>query len=329
MTSLPRHIVVTPSYSGKIEHGYPCVTTIGVSVIQLARHRVLAAALQSSPGLPQLWLDDDIQIIEDDIAELFAVQRQTGAGVVSGWYPIRVPEYVTDRRDAETIVNLRKPGGYHGRWSELTACAAGCMLIMPWVWDRFRKDDWLLVYSSAAPDDVTCPPAFIARPSWDRIATTDDYDFSLNVRDLGVRIVAANRVSVDHHGSRVPLDVLDRLLKSERPNSVAWVRNLAAATRSIADIVLIGDRMPAAEFVRDVSLWCVDMGHPVQSPRFLGAQSHGYLITTPSLARYMFFGARTSRRMISYPDARFISPAGSPCRRGRAEPALISERTAL
>ena len=305
---VPSHIVMTPSYSGKVDHGYGCVTVGGVSNAALARHKVLAAALQRAPNLPQLWLDDDILISPREVAELFAVQQMTGAQVVTGWYPPRIPHGQEDGGRPESLINNRVPGGYHGRWSEIATCAAGCMVVMPDVWGLFDEDEWLTL-----DENTFCPPAFISCPSWDRTATTEDYDFSVAIRRRGARIVSANRVSVVHHERRIPLADLQRLLSTEEKPVIDCVRTLSAATRSTADIVVIGDTAPSPEYLSRLATWCVDFGHPVVSHRFLYATDGQFEITTPHLARLRFFGAKSNRWAISYPDAQRIkTPDGSP-----------------
>jgi hypothetical protein len=318
----PDCIVLTPSYKGEIYHGRGCFSVCGCSVISTARHSTLAGALLRYPGQAFLWLDDDVIVTDEDIAEMFAVQDLTGAGAVTGWYPLR-------GEGKTKMSNNRRLGGYHGRWSEITSCGAGCLLVMPWVWEAFPRETWLW---DPGPDGTgaECPPAFLSRPSWDRINTTEDFDFALNLQDLGVGLVAANLVSAHHGDKHVPVDALNAALeRGSKLPSVDWCRDRELAKSSQSAVVVISDEHPEQSFLDAVSSWCVDFGHPCFSPRFGKAiASTGEVITTPMLARNEDPGLWT----ISYPKAKRIhSPAGSPsCNSlGRAEPAPISERTAI
>jgi hypothetical protein len=288
--SLPDHIVVTPTYTGDIQHGRGCFAVVGCPTICMARHLSLAGALAHHAGRPQFWLDDDVVVTDADIAEMFAVQQETGAGVVIGWYPIR--------GDKLRISGNQKPGGNHGRWSEVTTFGTGCVLIMPWVWDAFPYESWMIT-----DDGNECPPAFVSRPMWDRLVTTEDFDFAMTLKDHGIRIVSANRVSAAHAGRRIPPKLLEQILQAAtRLPTVSWCSNLAAATQAATDLVVVGSNPAPASLLDEVALWCVDMGHPARSQRFGSAVVDGWEIFTPRTARWRYFGVANKRWTINFPS---------------------------
>jgi hypothetical protein len=257
----------------------------------MARHLALAGALACYPRCPQVWLDDDITDVTDEvIAELFEVQAETEAGVVIGWYPIR--------GDVLSISGNQKPGGNHGRWSEITTFGTGCFLIMPWVWDAFPYDQWMI-------DDKgnECPNAFVSRPMWDRIITTEDFDFAMTLKDHGIKIVSANRVSVTHAGKRVHPQLLEYILQtSMQLLSISWCTNLASATQVTTDLVIVGPQKPPDSLLEELQLWCVDMGHPARSQRFGSAVVGDWEVFTNHTAKLRFFGVANKRWTIQFPS---------------------------
>jgi hypothetical protein len=175
-------IVLTPSLPAI--HGFMCEGSHGRPHLPLARHETLADALRRHPGEPQLWIDCDIELTSADIDELRRVQRITGSGVVSGWYPTH-----SDR----VLVGTPTPGGFHGDWCEMAEIGFGCVLIQPWVWDALRSTTWEI-----DTDFGPCPAVFSDIPN-DRRATMEDYAFSRRCGQAGIQIVAATRVCPKHH----------------------------------------------------------------------------------------------------------------------------------
>ena len=201
------------------------------------------------------------------------------------------------------------------------------MLIMPWVWDAFPRDEWLLT-NAGEPDECESPPAFVSCPSWDRINTSEDYDFSIHARRLGIKLVSANRVSGAHCYERIDPEIIGEVLRrlSELP-SVGWFRHLSQALNATTDLVVVGEHEPSADFVDKLQRWCVDFDHPARSRRFLCAHSPDYLITTAANVPLIFFGAPTRRWAISYPEAkRLPAPGSSPRAIGSGELPSNSER---
>jgi hypothetical protein len=260
--------ILTPSYKGEIKHGRPCLSVTGCSVISMARHINLSEALAKYPGAPYLWLDDDMFVTDEDIEEMFRVQKLTGAGVVSGIYPIR-----TTGSEKTNITINQILGTYTPEYSELNTCGAGCMLCMPEIWDKFTKYKWLLC------DGKESPPAFLSRPSWDRLNTTEDFDFCLNIKDLGIKIVSANNVSANHCGKQIELNNLNKILeKRAQLPTISCVNNLNEALKATTEIVVIGE---ITEFEKEeIQKWNIDFGNPVRSPRFRSAYYRGKTITT-------------------------------------------------
>jgi hypothetical protein len=200
---IPNHIVVTPSFSGNIQHGRGpiCVGATNCSNVVGARHNSLAAALSQGIGLPQLWIDDDVLGLDDPaVEELFRIQKESKTDIVVGWYPKR-----GEPDEPPQPTHVLKPGGFHGDWSEILKAGFGCILIMPWVWKTFYEKEPFL-YNKGGK----CPAVFASYYVFDHTETGEDYAFCIRARKHGFRIVAANNVSLIHHNKKIELSEIQK-----------------------------------------------------------------------------------------------------------------------
>lgn len=205
-------IVLTPSLPGGTVHGFTCMGEVGNHHLPMARHCTLAAALNGYPGEEHLWLDADIEVTSADIDELRRVQKSTGCGVVSGWYP---------RHDDGSPVGSPKRDGFHGDHCDMVEIGFGCVLIQPWVYDALRPVAWM-----TKTDRGWCPAVFASIPN-DPRETAEDYHFSRRCEQAWVRIVAATNVVVRHHDQRN--EILPTFVELDRQRLVNALRPLTPA----------------------------------------------------------------------------------------------------
>jgi hypothetical protein len=188
-------IIITPSLSGKIAHGRPCLNVVGVSSIVDARSELLARALREHPGKPQLWIDDDIDGVTDElITELFRVAEASGAGMVAAWYV---------RDDGVPVHSIQIGKQVDPSWVELVSCGFGCVLVMPKVWPHIGEPTIHQLRTRAG----FVPNMFQQILSWDDTLLTEDFSFCSRVRFEGLKVVAANQACVTHLKRGKRLDI--------------------------------------------------------------------------------------------------------------------------